>query len=234
MIRCNMFSRLSQTFRMVPSLTSYSSPNAFLFGAFGLLNFATISHHWASVWKRVASGFIYFPLQFIKLEGLENNMSKVRTYQLSAHQRLWFKVYMKAGDYCTSKYSSWPGITFSHSPWGSTFGVQGDSKQSRSSERSASRDSTFARKHSPTLLHQVQSILETIVTIGPPWQQIEDENLKKRSLRIAGNWTVTQACSLMFTLQSSFSIWVAWERSTWTWQASYNAQTSSNYWRLRA
>ena len=36
-----------------------------LFGAFGLPNFATISHRWASV-KRVASGFIHVPLRFIK------------------------------------------------------------------------------------------------------------------------------------------------------------------------
>ena len=33
-----MFVRLSQTFRMVPSLTSYSRPNAC---SFGLLNFVT-------------------------------------------------------------------------------------------------------------------------------------------------------------------------------------------------
>ena len=49
------------------------------------------SHRWASV-KHVASGFIRSPLQFIKSEGLESNMSKVRTYQLNAHQRHWFKM----------------------------------------------------------------------------------------------------------------------------------------------
>ena len=86
-----MFSRLSQTFQMVPSLTSYSCPNARLLGAFGLLNFAMSTHCWASV-KQVAVGFIYFLLQFIKLEGLESDMSKVRTYQPSVHQRLRFKV----------------------------------------------------------------------------------------------------------------------------------------------
>ena len=48
-------------FRMVPSLTSYSRPNACLLGAFGLLNFAMISHRWASV-KWAASSFICFPL----------------------------------------------------------------------------------------------------------------------------------------------------------------------------
>ena len=35
-----------------------------------------------------------------ELEGLESDMSKVRTYQLSAHQRLRFKVHTQAGDYC--------------------------------------------------------------------------------------------------------------------------------------
>ena len=48
-ICCNMFSWLSQTFRMAPSLTSYSSPNACLLDIFGLLNFAMISHRWALV-----------------------------------------------------------------------------------------------------------------------------------------------------------------------------------------
>ena len=70
---------------MEPSLTSYSRPIA------RLLNFAMISYRWASV-KRVASGFIRFPLRFIESKGLESDMSKVRTYQLSAHQRLQFKV----------------------------------------------------------------------------------------------------------------------------------------------
>ena len=42
--------------------------------------------------KHVASGFIYFPLRIIESKGLENNISKVRTYQISAHQRLRFKV----------------------------------------------------------------------------------------------------------------------------------------------
>jgi hypothetical protein len=48
-VRDNMFSGLSHTFRMAPSLTSYSRPNARLLGAFGLLNFAMFSHRWASV-----------------------------------------------------------------------------------------------------------------------------------------------------------------------------------------
>ena len=90
-VHCNMFSRLSQTFLMAPSLTSYSRPNTRLLGAFGLLNFVMISHRWASV-KQVASGFIRFPLQFIKSEGLESDMSNAHTYQLSAHQQLRFKV----------------------------------------------------------------------------------------------------------------------------------------------
>ena len=81
---------------MTPSLTSYSCPNA------RLLNFVAISHCWALV-KRIASGFIRFPLQFIELEGLESNMSKVRTYQLSAHQQLQFKVCTQVGDYCIGK-----------------------------------------------------------------------------------------------------------------------------------
>ena len=84
-ICCNVFSRLSQTFWMASSLTSYSRPNARLLNTFGLLNFAMISHHWASV-KWVVLGFIRFPLRFIKSEGLESDMSKVHTYQLSAHQ----------------------------------------------------------------------------------------------------------------------------------------------------
>ena len=77
---------------MTPSLSSYSRPNVRLLGAIGLLNFVTISHHWALV-KHVALGFIRFLLQSIKLEGLESDMSKVRTYQLSVHQRLRFKVH---------------------------------------------------------------------------------------------------------------------------------------------
>ena len=48
-------------FRMAPSLTSYSRPIACLLGAFGLLNFAMISHCWALV-KQVASSFICFLL----------------------------------------------------------------------------------------------------------------------------------------------------------------------------
>ena len=79
------------TFRMAPSLTSYSRPSARLLGAFGLLIFAMISHHWASV-EWVASSFICFPLRFIEPEGLENDMSKVHMYQQSARQRLRFKV----------------------------------------------------------------------------------------------------------------------------------------------
>ena len=75
----------------LPSLISYSSPNARLLNAFGLLNFAMTSYRWASV-KRVASCFICFPLQVIELEGLESDMSKVHTYKLSAHQHLQFKV----------------------------------------------------------------------------------------------------------------------------------------------
>ena len=76
---------------MAPSLTSYSRPNAHLLGAFGLLNFATIVHHWALV-KRVASCFIRFPLRSIKSRGLQSEMGKVGTYQLSAHQQVGFKV----------------------------------------------------------------------------------------------------------------------------------------------
>ena len=76
---------------MVPSVTIYSCPSGRLLGAFGLLNFVMISHRWALV-KHVASSFICFPLQCIELEGLESNISKVRTYQLSVHQRLKFKV----------------------------------------------------------------------------------------------------------------------------------------------
>ena len=78
---------VSISFWMAPSLTSYSRPGACLLGAFGLLNFAMVSHCWALV-KRVASSFIRFPFWFIESEGLESDMSKVRTYQLSAHQRL--------------------------------------------------------------------------------------------------------------------------------------------------
>ena len=51
-----------------------------------------ISHHWASV-KQVALDFIRFPLRFTEPEGLESNMSKVSAFQLSAHQRLQFKVH---------------------------------------------------------------------------------------------------------------------------------------------
>ena len=77
---------------MVPLVTSYSCPIVRLLGAFGLLNFVMISHPWASV-KRVALGFIRFPLRFIESEGLESNISKVRTYQISVHQRLKYEVY---------------------------------------------------------------------------------------------------------------------------------------------
>ena len=87
-----MFSRLSQTFRMAPSLISHSHPCACLLNAFGLLNFTMMSHRWALV-KRVASNLIHFPLQFIELEGVESDMSKVGTYQLSAHQGLLFRVH---------------------------------------------------------------------------------------------------------------------------------------------
>ena len=82
---------ISIAFQMAPSLTLYSRPNAHLLNAFSLLKFAMISHHWTLV-KWVASSFTHFPLHFIELEGLENVLCKVRTYQLSAHQRLWFKV----------------------------------------------------------------------------------------------------------------------------------------------
>ena len=40
---------VSITFHVAPSLTSYSHPSARLLGAFNLLNFAMISHRWASV-----------------------------------------------------------------------------------------------------------------------------------------------------------------------------------------
>ena len=66
-----------------------SSNVAHLLGAFGLLNFAMISHCWALI-KRVISGYIHFLLRFIESKGLENDMSKVRTCQLSAHQ--WFRL----------------------------------------------------------------------------------------------------------------------------------------------
>jgi hypothetical protein len=66
---------------MAPSLTSYSSLIAHL------LNFAMISHRWVSV-KRIALGFIHFPLRFIESEDLESDMSKVRTYQLSARTNI--------------------------------------------------------------------------------------------------------------------------------------------------
>ena len=82
---------ISITFWMAPSLISYSRPNACLLGTFNLLNFAMISHRWALV-KRVASSFIRILLRFIESKGLENDMSKVHTYQLSAHQQLRFKV----------------------------------------------------------------------------------------------------------------------------------------------
>jgi hypothetical protein len=72
---------------MAPSLTSYSCLIAHLLGAFGLLNFAMISHCWISV-KRIALGFIHFPLRFIESEDLESDMSKVRTYQLSARTNI--------------------------------------------------------------------------------------------------------------------------------------------------
>ena len=75
---------VSLTLRMAPSLMSYSHPSARSLGAFGLVNFAMISHRWASV-KRVASSFIRSPLGFIESEGQESDMSKIRTYQLSAH-----------------------------------------------------------------------------------------------------------------------------------------------------
>ena len=57
-----------------------------------LSNSIMISHRWAPV-KRVALGFICFPLRFIESKRPESDMSKVRTYQLSAHQRLQFKVH---------------------------------------------------------------------------------------------------------------------------------------------
>jgi hypothetical protein len=100
-VRCNMLSQLSQTFRMAPSLTSYSRPNAHLLGVFSLLYFAMILHRWTSVKHplRFALGFIRFPFQFIESKGQESNMSKVHTYQLSAHQWLRFKVHTYARDY---------------------------------------------------------------------------------------------------------------------------------------
>ena len=51
-----------------------------------------ISHRWALV-KQVALDFIRFPLQFIELEDLQSDMSKVHTHQQSAHQQLQFKVH---------------------------------------------------------------------------------------------------------------------------------------------
>ena len=48
--------------------------------------------------------FHLFPIAFVKSEGLESNMSKVHTYQLSAHQRLWLKVHTQAGYYYTKLY----------------------------------------------------------------------------------------------------------------------------------
>ena len=45
--RCSMFSQLSQTFQMAPSLTSYSRPSARLLSTFRLLNFVMNSHRWS-------------------------------------------------------------------------------------------------------------------------------------------------------------------------------------------
>lgn len=68
-----------------------------------LAQFCNDSHRWALV-KRVASSFICFPLCFIETKGLENDMSKVHTYQLSVYQRLRFKVRAQAGDNCSWKW----------------------------------------------------------------------------------------------------------------------------------
>ena len=54
-----------------------------------LAQLAMISHRSASV-QRVAIGSIRFPLRFIESKGPENHLNKVRTCQLSAHQRLQF------------------------------------------------------------------------------------------------------------------------------------------------
>ena len=42
--------------------------------------------------------FHSFPIAIHQIRGLESDMNKVRTYELSAHQRLHFKVRTQAGD----------------------------------------------------------------------------------------------------------------------------------------
>jgi hypothetical protein len=115
------------------------------------------------------------------------------------------------------------GVTFSQSPRGYTFVVQGHSKQSRSWEWSSSRDSTLARRHSWTLLHLVHSILKgnhCNDRQGPFGSGLRMRTWRKgaSSLRQIGQLhKLVHSCPLS---QSSF-------RTTWIWQVSYNVQTCS-------
>jgi hypothetical protein len=73
-------SRFSQTFRIAPSLTSYSRARARLLGGFVLLNFEMISQRWDS--------FMCLPVSFFdiaaKRRRFGNGASKVRTYEMQA------------------------------------------------------------------------------------------------------------------------------------------------------
>ena len=91
------------------TLLGFGQAGCLKFHSIPIAYFTMISHRWASV-KRVASSFIPFPLWFIESKGLKSDMSKVRTYQLSAHQRLRFKVRTLARDYCI--YDIWCQLLF--------------------------------------------------------------------------------------------------------------------------
>ncbi len=77
--RSRIESCFSQTFRIAPSLTSYSCAKARLLGGFVLFSFEMISQHWDS--------FKHSPINFFditaKRRRFGNGASKVRTWEWS-------------------------------------------------------------------------------------------------------------------------------------------------------
>ncbi len=75
--RSRIESRFSQTFWIVPSLTSYSHARARLLGGFVLLNFEMISQRWDS-FRRLPVSFFDIAM---KRRRFGNGTSKVHTYR---------------------------------------------------------------------------------------------------------------------------------------------------------
>jgi hypothetical protein len=78
--RSRIESHFSQTFRIAPSLTSYSRARARLLGRFVLLSFEMISQRWDS-FRRLPVNFFDIAA---KRKRFGNGASKVRTYETQA------------------------------------------------------------------------------------------------------------------------------------------------------